>query len=41
MPMLIGIILGIFLCTVGVQGIAKFVDKGVEKTQEVIRENVK
>ena len=41
MQFIVGTIFGILLCTVGAQGLAKFVDKGVEHTQVIIKENVK
>lgn len=37
----IGTIFGIILATVGLSGIAKVVDKGVDQTKVIIQENVK
>ncbi len=36
-----GTIFGIILATVGLSGIAKVVDKGVDQTKVIIQENVK
>jgi hypothetical protein len=41
MQLIIGIIFGILLCTVGAGSIAKWIDKGVEQTQTIIKDNVK
>jgi len=41
MQIIIGIIIGITLCTVGVRGCADLVDTGVQKTQGIIKESVK
>lgn len=38
---LIGIILGIFIATVGVGGVLKVFDHGVQKVQEISKEAVK
>ncbi len=37
----IGTVFGIILATVGLSGIAKVVDKGVDQTKVIIQENVK
>jgi hypothetical protein len=41
MSHLIAFILGMFVATVGVSGVANAVDKAVGKTQEVMKETVK
>ena len=39
--LLIGFILGIFVATVGVNGVLKVFDTGVQKVQEISKEAVK
>jgi hypothetical protein len=39
--LLIGFIFGILVCTVGVSGIARIFDNGVQKVQEVSKEAAK
>jgi len=41
MQLIIGIILGIMIATIGVQGVANIAQTGVAKIQEVARESAK
>lgn len=41
MKYLIAFLLGMFVATVGVSGVASAIDKAVGKTQEVMKETVK
>jgi len=41
MQLLIGIILGIMIATVGVTGVAKIADSGVDKVKTIIKEGNK
>jgi len=41
MQLLIGIILGIMIATVGVTGVAKIADSGVDKVKSIIKEGNK
>jgi len=41
MQLLIGIILGIMIATVGVTGVAKIADSGVDKVKTIIKEGDK
>jgi hypothetical protein len=41
MQLLIGIILGIMIATVGVTGVAKIADSGVDKIKTIIKEGDK
>lgn len=38
---IMGFVLGVLACTVGFKGMAEYADRGVEKMQEVVKENVK
>jgi hypothetical protein len=41
MNFLIGVIVGITVATVGVSGIASYLDKAVDQTKLIVKENVK
>ena len=41
MQLLIGIILGIMIATVGITGVAKIADSGVDKIKTIIKEGDK
>jgi len=41
MQLLIGIILGIMIATVGVTGVAKIADSGIDKIKTIIKEGDK
>ena len=41
MQLLIGIILGIMIATVGITGVAKIADSGVDKVKTIIKEGNK
>jgi hypothetical protein len=41
MQLLIGIILGIMIATVGVSGVAKIADSGIDKVKTIIKDGEK
>lgn len=41
MQLILGIAIGVVVCTVGVRGCADLADSALQKTQTLIKENVK
>jgi hypothetical protein len=39
--LIVGFVLGVLVCTVGLTGIARILDNGVNKIQEVAKESAK
>jgi hypothetical protein len=39
--LIVGFVLGVLVCTVGLTGIARILDNGVNKMQEVAKESAK
>jgi hypothetical protein len=37
MNFIVGVIVGVVLATVGVSGVARFIDQGVDQTQALVR----
>ena len=37
MNFIVGVIVGILLATVGVSGVARYIDQGVDQTQAIVR----